>query len=166
MKTWRVVAAATTTAALATVLCAVGPVAAQDQPDLLPISVEPSTVTVGDSVTVSGADCLTETGDPGDVHVDIFSEGSEEPVSFAADVNEDGTWSLVLVAEEADVGVHDVTATCFVSPESNEVVAEYDFALLTVNPASPPTTPPTTPPVLTPVAPPATPVSGSPTFTG
>lgn len=175
MRTWRIVASATTAAALTTALCAAAPVAAEEQePEPLPITVEPDTVTVGDSFTVSGADCLNDDESPGDVQVDIFSEGSDEPDSFSADVNDDGTWSLELQAEEADVGLLAVTATCFVSPESDEVVADYDFALLTVNPVTPPptTAPPATEPpppeheTPPPPAPPAMPVTGEPVFTG
>lgn len=134
---------------------------------------EPTTLTVGGSFTVSAADCLNEDSTPGDVQVDVFNEHREEPQSFQAPVDDDGTWSLELQSEEADIGLNGVTATCFVSPESDEIVAEYDFVLVTVNATQatpttdqPPATPPPAPPPAPPIAAPATPQQGEPTFTG
>lgn len=149
----------------ATALVGTLPVGAQAGP-LLPISVTPSSGPAGTVVTVSGDDCIGEAG-PGDLVVFLFDSTSVEPIDiFGGTVAEDGAWTFQLQFEATDPpGVYDFSATCFESPESEKIVADYDFASfeLTAPPTEQPTTQPTTP---APAAAPATAVSAKPTFTG
>ena len=133
------------------------------EPDLLPISVVPATIHPGETTTISGEGCLSD-GDPGDAEVFIFLP--DDPSQFGelpADVNEDGSWSLQLTAAAEDAGhTFGVTATCFESSDSDNVVADYDFATITVLGTA--TT--AKPPILVPAAGAAVAVTAEPTFTG
>jgi hypothetical protein len=140
------------------------------QQDLAPLEISPSSGPAGAVFTVSGDGCVGEAG-PGDVLVTVFFTADEVVDEFGVTPEDDGTWSAeILTDEPTDLppGVYDVTATCFVSPESEKVIVEYDFVEfeLIAPPGPPPTEPPTTEPPTTPPAPPATPVTKPPTFTG
>jgi hypothetical protein len=151
----------------AAVACFAAPVAAQEEdPPPLPINVTPSSGAPGTVFTISGEDCLGEEG-PGDVEGIVFFIDNEVAGDFALTADADGSWAVDFdtgVPEPLPPGVYTVTATCFVSPESEKVI-EYDFADFELTaPPEPPTTPTTTPP--TPKAPPAVPVVEEPDFTG
>jgi hypothetical protein len=152
----------------ATALVGTLPVGAQEG-DLLPISVTPSSGPAGTVVTVSGEDCVSEAG-PGDLVVYLFDSTSADPIEvFGGTVTEDGAWTSQLQVEATDPpGVYDFSATCFESPESETIVADYDFAsfeLTAPAPTGPPAAEPT-PPAAPPAAAPATAVPAKPTFTG
>jgi hypothetical protein len=146
--------------------------------ELLPISIAPSAGPAGTVFTVSGAGCVGEMG-PGDVEVYLFFGEDEGDVVGGITPDSEGDWSVELMVEETDpVGVHDVSATCFHSPDSEEILADYDFTTFEVTAPAPPATPPATPPAAEPTTPPAadeatppaaapaTPVVAQPTFTG
>jgi hypothetical protein len=146
--------------------------AGAQEPPLLPISVTPSSGSEGTLVTVSGSDCLSESG-PGDVELYVWYEDEEEPDVFGIVPDEVGAWSIEYTIESTatnPVGLYEISATCFESPDSEVVIADYDFATfeVTAPPVTtpPPTEPPAQPPVDQPEAPPATPVPAQPTFTG
>ena len=148
----------------AAVLVAAPAGAQEEEPDVLPLSVEPTTGPVGTEVTVSGEECSNEAG-PGEVEVYLFFEDEEEPTVFPVDeVLETGSWSLVLASTEEDPpGLYTFSATCFV-PDSDEVIVDYEFVDFEL---TAPTTAPTTPTTPTPPeAPPAAPVTEEPDFTG
>ena len=146
--------------------------AGAEEPPLLPISVTPSSGPAGTLVTISGAGCVSEAG-PGDVEVYLFNEGQDEPAETIGGIVPDaqGNWQTQGPVLPTDpIGIHPISATCFESPESDVVIADYDFATFEVT-APPVTTPPSTeppaqPPVEKPEAPPAAPVRAQPTFTG
>ncbi len=175
MNKWRAVAGATTIAALTAAVLAVSPAGAQEPPPdetLLPISVKPATVHPGETVTISGEGCVSDSG-PGDLIVFLFSPGDEENPfdEIPADsVDDNGAWTLELTATEDDAGITIFTATCFVSEESDDVIADYDQGQVEVIVPEASTTTTTAPPVTTPpavpAAPPAVVVSATPTFTG
>jgi hypothetical protein len=167
MRCKRVAAAATAGVAVAALLTGT-PAGAQE---LLPIDVSPTSGPPGTLITVSGEECIGE-GGPGVVDVSVFFDDEEDPAfgfsTEPGEVADDGTWSIAFIFEDTDPpGLYDVTATCFVDAESEEVIVDYDFVTveLTKPPAPPTTQPPTTPPT-TPPAPPAAPVVEEPTFTG
>ena len=163
MRHMRVVVAATVGVAAAALFAA--PVAAQEE--LLPISVTPSSGPPGTVFTFSGEECLGE--EPGEVLITVFFTDNEVVDEFALTADADGSWAADFdtgVPEPLPPGVYTVTATCFVSLETEEpeVIADYDFADFELTAPEPPTTPTTTPP--TPKAPPAVPVVEEPDFTG
>jgi hypothetical protein len=164
-------AAIAATAAVATSALIAGVPAGAQEGELLPISVTPTSGPAGTLVTISGAGCVTEAG-PGDVEVYLFNEGEEEPAETIGGIVPDaeGNWQTQGPVLPTDpIGVHPISATCFESPESDVVVADYDFAFFEVT-APPTTTPPTTAPPSQPTvekpAAPATPVPAEPIFTG
>ncbi|MGH9229441.1 MAG: hypothetical protein ACRD07_12095 [Acidimicrobiales bacterium] len=169
MRYKRLVAAAVAGIA-ATGWLAATPAGAQE---FLPIEISPTSGPPGTQIAISGDGCIAA-DTPGFIGVFLFFEEEEEPVLvFGVEVADDGSWSAGILSEDTDpLGLYDVTATCFVGPESEEVIAEYDFATfeLTAPPSPPSTAPPATPtPTPAPVAPqapPATPVTADPTFTG
>jgi hypothetical protein len=140
--------------------------AGAQEPEPLPITVEPASGPVGTEVTVSGEECLNEAG-PGEVEVYLFFEDEEEPAVFLVDqVLEDGSWSLVLASTEEDPpGLYTFSATCFV-PESEEVIADYDFVDFELTAAPKPSEPPKPPAPEPEPAKPAAPVVARPSFTG
>jgi hypothetical protein len=167
MRHTRVVVASTVAVAAAALFAA--PVAAQEEePPVLPISVTPPSGLPGTVFTFSGEECIGEEG-PGDVEVIVFFADNEVVDAFALTPEADGSWATDFdtgVPEPLPPGVYTVTATCFVSPESEKVIADYDFADFEITaPPKPPE--PTTPPAPGPEpAKPAAPVVARPTFTG
>jgi hypothetical protein len=171
MNRWRAVVGATNTAALTAAVLAVNPAGAQEGPPdgLLPMSVTPATVSPGQTVTISGDGCVTDSG-PGDVQVLLFAPGEEEDPfgELEADsVDDNGHWTLELTATEDDEGVTVFHATCL-DPEGEQIIAVYQEGQVEVIvPSSTATTaPPTTTPPAVPAAPAAVVVSADPTFTG
>lgn len=150
-------------AGAASALVAAVPASAEE---LLPIGVTPGSGPAGTEFTVSGADCLGEMG-PGDVEVYLFFGDAEPDVFGGITPDAEGDWAVTLLVEDTDpVGVVDISATCFHSPESDEILADYDFTEFEVT--EPPAAPPTTdaPAPGPPTASPASPVVAQPTFTG
>jgi hypothetical protein len=170
MRRAAITAIAATAAVATSALIAGVPAGAQEGE--LPLSVSPTSGSAGTLVTISGAGCVTEAG-PGDVEVYLFNEGEEEPAVVIDGIVPDaeGNWQTQGPVLPTDpIGIHPISATCFESPESDVVVADYEFVDFEVT-APPTTTPPTTappsqPPVEEPEAAPATPVPAHPTFTG
>jgi hypothetical protein len=156
---------ASTVAVAATALVA-APVAAQEE--LLPISVTPSSGPPGTVFTFSGEGCLGE--EPGDVLITVFFTDNEVVDEFDLTAEADGSWAVDFdtgVPEPLPPGVYTVTATCFVSLESEEpeVIADYDFADFELT--APPKPEPPKPPAPEPEpAQPAAPVVEEPDFTG
>jgi hypothetical protein len=164
MRHKRVVVASTVGIAAAAVFAA--PVAAQEEPPLLPISVTPPSGPPGTVFTFSGEGCIGEEG-PGDLEVTVFFTADEVVDEGVFTPEEDGSWAIDFptgAPAELPPGVYSVTATCFVSPESEEVIADYDFADFEITAPPKPPEPPT-PPAPEP-AKPATPVVEEPDFTG
>jgi hypothetical protein len=166
MRHTRVVVASTVGVAAAALFAA--PVAAQEEePPLLLISVTPSSGPPGTVFTFAGEECVGEEG-PGDLLITVFFTADEVVDQFSLTPEADGSWAVDFdtgVPEPLPPGVYSVTATCFVSPESEEVIVDYDFTDFELTaPPEPPTTPPTTPPPAK--APPAAPVVEEPDFTG
>lgn len=166
------IAAIAATAAVATSALIAGVPAGAQGEELLPISVTPTSGPAGTLVTISGAGCVTEAG-PGDVEVYLFNEGQDEPAETIVGIVPDaqGNWQTQGPVLPTDpIGIHPISATCFESPESSTVVAEYDFVEFEVTAPTttppPSTPPPSQPPVDKPEAAPATPVPARPTFTG
>jgi hypothetical protein len=152
--------------------------AGAQEPEELPLSVEPMAGGAGTVITVSGADCTSE--NPDDAPEVDFILADEEFIfgpgdGLLADENlvpaeDDGTWSGQLTVP-ADVDpdlTWLVTAVCFVSPEAEEPVAFYEIVEFDVTgpPTTTPTTPSTAPPTTPPKAAPAAPVTQEPDFTG
>jgi hypothetical protein len=144
------------------------PVAAQEEPEFLPISVTPPSGPPGTVFVISGEDCIGEDG-PGDVLVTVFFTADEVVDEFSVTPGADGSWSADFTTPpelELPLGVYDVTATCFVSPESEEVIAEYDFAEFELTAPPKPPEPPKPPAPEPEPAKPAAPVAAEPSFTG
>ena len=144
------------------------PVAAQEEPPLLPINVMPPSGPPGTVFVISGEDCIGEEG-PGDVLVTVFFTADEVVDEFSVTPEADGSWSGDFTTPpelELPLGVYDATATCFVSPESEEVIAEYDFAEFELTAPPKPPEPPKPPAPEPEPAKPAAPVAGEPSFTG
>jgi len=163
MRNTRVVVASTVAVAVAALFAA--PVAAQEEdPPPLPINVTPSSGTPGTVFTFSGEGCLGEEG-PGDVEGIVFFIDNEVAGDFALTADADGSWAVDFdtgVPEPLPPGVYNVTATCFVSPDSEKVI-EYDFADFELTAPPEPPKPPTPKPE---PAKPAAPVVEEPDFTG
>jgi hypothetical protein len=166
-----VIAAAGGAAAAALTFGAI-PVGAQET--LLPISVTPTSGPAGTVATVSGADCIGEAG-PGDLLAYMWgpTSGPEDPPigGWAGTVAADGSWTAPVQFEASDaVGTYTISATCFVSPDSDDVVAEYDFVdfeLTAADPApAPPAEQPAVEPAAAPVAAPAPAVRSQPRYAG
>lgn len=133
--------------------------------ELLPIGVTPGSGPAGTEFTVSRADCPGEMG-PGDVEVYLLF-GEEPDMLGGITPDAEGDRGVTLLVEETEpVGVVDISATCFHSAESDEILADYDFTEFEVT--EPPAAPPTTdaPAPAPPTATLATPVVAQPTFTG
>jgi hypothetical protein len=166
MRHKRVVVAATAGLAAAALFAA--PVAAQEEPPLLPISVTPPSGPPGTVFTFSGEDCISEEG-PGEVLITVFFTDNEVVDEFALTADADGSWAADFdtgVPEPLPPGVYTVTGTCFVSPESEDVIADYDFADFELTAPPKPTEPPKPPAPEPEPAKPAAPVVARPTFTG
>jgi hypothetical protein len=164
----------------AAVLVAAPAGAQEEEPEELPLSVEPLTGGAGTVITVSGEGCASE--NPEDApEVDFiladeeFFFGEGEGVVADEDLvqaEDDGTWSGQLtVPADVDPDLSwFVSALCFSGPgEDAEVLAVYEIVEFDVTgpPTTTPTTPSTTPPPTTPpAAPPAVPVTEEPDFTG
>ncbi len=153
-------------------LLAGAPAGAQE--GLLPIEVTPTSGAAGDVVTVSGEGCVGETG-PGDIEIYLFFEDEEPIAAFGADeVTDEGAWTLELLIEATDPpGLYAYTATCFEGPESDLIIADYEFADFEITAAAPTTTtttavapPAVAPPAVAPQAQPAVAVQAQPTFSG
>ena len=102
------------------------PVGAQELP-FLPISVTPTSGPAGTVANVSG----DEAG-PGDLLAYMWgpTSGPEDaPLgAWSGTVAADGSWTAPVQFEASDaVGTYTISATCDVGPESDDVVAEYDF---------------------------------------
>jgi len=155
--------------------------AGAQEPEELPLTVEPTSGGVGTVITVSGEGCTSP--NPDDAPEVDFVLGDEELFFGPGDgivadedvvqAEDDGTWSGQLtVPGDADPdATWFVTAACFASPEAEGVLALYELVEFDVT--GPPTTTPTTPPPTTPTtappppeAPPAVPVVEEPIFTG
>jgi hypothetical protein len=141
------------------------PVSAQDEePPLLPISVTPLSGPPGTVFTFAGEDCIDE--GPGEVLVTVFFTADEVVDEFALTAEADGSWSADFdtgVPAELPPGIYTVTATCFASVESEDVLADYDFADFELTAPPKPPKPPAPEPE---PAKPAAPVVARPTFTG
>ena len=162
MRYKRVVVASTVAVAAAALFAT--PVAAQEE--LLPINVTPSSGPPGTVFTFSGEGCVGEEG-PGDLLITVFFTDNEVVDQFSLTPEADGSWAVDFdtgVPEPLPLGVYNVTATCFASPESEEVIADYDFADFELTAPPKPPEPPT-PPAPEP-ANPAAPVVEEPDFTG
>jgi hypothetical protein len=130
--------------------------------------VTPSSGAPGTVFTISGEDCLGEEG-PGDVEGIVFFIDNEVAGDFAPTADADGSWAVDFdtgVPEPLPPGVYTVTATCFVSPESEKVIAEYDFADFELTAPPEPPEPPKPPTPKPEPAKPAAPVVEEPDFTG
>jgi hypothetical protein len=153
--------------------------AGAQEPEPLPLNVEPLSGDVGTVITVSGADCTSENPDDAPeadfilADEDFFFTENEGAIvaDGVAQAAEDGTWSGQLtVPNDVDPDtVWFVGALCFAGPDAEEPLAVYDLVEFDVTgPTTPTTKPPTTqtttPP--TPAAPPAVPVVEEPDFTG
>lgn len=161
----RAVFAAAGGAAMAALTLGPLPVGAQE--GLLPISVSPTSGAAGTVATVSGTGCTYE-GGPGDIVAFMWAPGNEGESDFAwsGTVNADGSWTAGLEFEATDpTGVYTFSATCFVDPESEQVVADYDFVDFELTAAAAPETP-AEPAAPAPAAAPAAPVAGQPRYTG
>jgi hypothetical protein len=165
MRYKRVVVASTVGVAAAALFAT--PVAAQEEePPLLPISVTPSSGPPGTVFTFAGEECVGEEG-PGDLLITVFFTADEVVDEFSLTPEADGSWAVDFdtgVSEPLPPGVYSVTATCFVSPESEEVIVDYDFTDFELTAPPKPPQPPT-PPAPEP-AKPAAPVVEEPDFTG
>ena len=113
--------------ALAALTLGALPVGAQE-PDLLPISVTPTSGPAGTVATVTGSGCVSD-GPTSDLIVWLWYGDDPEPIlSVAGNVSPDGTWSASVQSEASDPpGTYTLSATCFDGIESDQVVAEYDF---------------------------------------
>jgi hypothetical protein len=162
MRHKRVVVASTVAVAAAALFAT--PVAAQEEePPLLPISVTPSSGPPGTVFTFSGEECIGE-GGPGDLLITVFFTADEVVDEFSLTPEADGSWAVDFetgAPAELPPGVYSVTATCFVSPESEEVIVDYDFTDFELTAPPEPPTPPAPEP-----AKPAAPVVEEPDFTG
>jgi hypothetical protein len=162
MRHKRVVVASTVAVAAAALFAT--PVAAQEEePPLLPISVTPPSGSPGTVFTFSGEECIGEEG-PGDLLITVFFTDNEVVDEFSLTPEADGSWAVDFdtgVPEPLPLGVYNVTATCFASPESEKVIADYDFADFELTAPPEPPTPPAPEP-----AKPAAPVVEEPDFTG
>jgi hypothetical protein len=158
----RAVIAAGGSAAVAALTFGAIPVGAQA---LSPISVTPTSGPIGTVFTASGADCISEAG-PGDLEAYLwFGEGTEPVLVWSGTVAADGTWTASVQSEATDPpGTYTVSATCFASPESADVVADYDFVDFELTAAPAPEAP--AEPEVVPAAAPATAVPGRPSFAG
>jgi hypothetical protein len=158
----RAAIAATGGAALAALTLGALPVGAQE--GLLPIGITPTSGPAGTTATIAGTDCLSESG-PGDLEAYMWTGESAEPVLvWSGTVNPDGSWTAGVTFEATDpVGVYTLSATCFASPESADIVADYDYVDFELTGAPAPEAP--ADPVA-PAAAPAAPVAGQPRYTG
>lgn len=167
MRHTRVVVASTVAVAVAALFAA--PVAAQEEdPPLLPINVTPSSGAPGTVFTFSGEDCLGEEG-PGDLLITVLFTDNEVVDEFSLAPEADGSWAVDFdtgVPEPLPPGRYIVTATCFASPESEKVIAEYDFADFELTAPPEPPEPPKPPTPKPEPAKPAAPVAEEPDFTG
>jgi hypothetical protein len=138
----------------------VAPAGAQEQEsDLLPLSITPTTGPAGTAVTAGGAGCAPQQAFNAFIQV-YFADQIDVLNAAEGEISDNGTWSLeVTVPAGTDpAGTYSVFATCFVNNgEDVEVAAEYEAAPFDV-----------TGDVITPgpQAAPAAPVPGDPTFTG
>jgi hypothetical protein len=174
MNRWRIVAAATSTAALATALLAGAPAGAQEEPpDLLPITAEPPSTHSGETVTVSGEGCIVDEA-AGFILVVAFNPDDETAEPFFAEgtVVEDGSWTAEVAPTADETSIFLITAGCFDDGdigEDEDPVLFYDFVeheVVVDETTTPPTTEPAAPAEEAPTAPVAVPVIGTPTFTG
>lgn len=175
MRRWRIVAAATTTAALATALLAGAPAGAQEEPeepDFLPITAEPASTASGETVHVSGEGCIVD-DHAGFIVVVAFNpdDDSAEPFFVDGTVAPDGSWTAEVAPTADETSIFLITAGCFEDGdigEEEEPALFYDFVEheVTVDETTTPPTEPPAPPEETPVAQPANPVVATPTFTG
>ena len=156
----RAVFAAAGGAAMAALTLGPLPVGAQEP--LLPISVSPTSGPAGTTVTISGTECLSE-GGPGDLEAYLFYGDGEPILVWSGTVAADGSWTASTVPEATDPpGIYTLSATCFASPDSDQIVADYDFVDFELTAAAPEA--PADP--AAPAAAPATPVTGQPRYTG
>jgi hypothetical protein len=150
-------------AAVAALTLGAVPVGAQS---LSPISVTPTSGPIGTVFTASGAGCISEAG-PGDLEAYLwYGDGTEPILVWSGTVADDGTWTASVQSEPTDPpGTYTVSATCFASPESADIVADYDFVdfELTATPAPDAPAAPSAEPT---AAAPATAVPGRPSYTG
>lgn len=151
-----VIAAAGSAAAAALTFGAV-PVGAQEP--FLPISATPTSGPAGTTVDVSGAGCTSEAG-PGDLLAYMWGPTSgpeDSPIgAWAGTVATDGSWTAPVMFEASDpIGTYTISATCFVDPESDVVVAEYDFVDFELTAAAPAPAPPAEQPAVEPAVAPA-----------
>jgi len=156
--------------ALAALTLGALPVGAQE-PDLLPISVTPTSGPVGTVATVTGSGCVSD-GPTSDLIVWLWYGDDPEPIlSVAGNVSPDGTWSASVQSEVSDPpGTYTLSATCFDGIESDQVVAEYDFVEFELTAPAPAPDPAPEAPVEPAAAPaataPAAAVPGTPSYTG
>ena len=158
----RAVIAAAGSAAVAALTLGASPVGAQES--LLPISVSPTSGPAGTTVTISGDGCLYE--GPGDLEAYLFTGDGTLLDVWSGTVAQDGSWSASIVPEATDApGIYTLSATCYVSPESDQIVVDYDFVDFELTGAAPeaPVTPEAPAPA---VAPAATAVRAAPSYTG
>jgi hypothetical protein len=158
----RAVIAAAGSAAVAALTFGPIPVGAQA---LSPISVTPTSGPIGTVFTASGAGCITESG-PGDLEAYLWYADETDPrLVWSGTVASDGTWTASVQSEPTDpTGTYTVSATCFVSPESADIVVDYDFVEFELTAAPAPEAP--AEPAAEPAAAPATAVSARPSFVG
>jgi hypothetical protein len=178
----RVAIAAAGGAAVAALIVGAVPVGAQEEPSLLPVSVTPTSGPAGTVATLSGDGCIGE-GGPGDIEAYLWDpstvEGDPPDLFWSGEVASDGTWTAGVEFEGTDpLGIYFLSATCFVDPESSEIVADYDFVEFELTATDPTPAPeptpdpapapqPTSKPTRAPeAATPAAPVAGDPDYTG
>src|SRR5262245_34681016 len=145
--------AATGLALIATLVAA--PADAQQpepEPDLLPLTITPTTGPGGTVIRASGTDCAPE--QPSNAFIQVFFADEDEV--FAAvegTVSDNGTWVRdIPVPGDANPAAYSVFATCFVDTgDSTERAAEYESQPFAVS---------------GPAAAPASPVPSDPSFTG
>jgi hypothetical protein len=127
----RPTAVAAVTAAAAVTLALGGAPTAAQQPDLLPIAVDPGRVPAGTDVTISGDGCIDDT--PTGVVVEVTYLGDDAELSFSApwEVADDGSWAArYRINEDDPVGSYAVQATCYnqVSSDPPSMSRFFDYA--------------------------------------
>lgn len=147
----RVALAASTGLALVAMLV-VAPADAQE-PELLPLTITPTSGPGGTAITASGTDCARQ--QPFNAFVQVYFADEDEVLgAVETTVSDNGTWAqdIQVPADANPAAAYSVFATCFVDTgEGTERAGEYEGQPFAVS---------------GPAATPAVPVPDDPSFTG